>query len=111
MYRYGSCSVLLSGVAAIALLSSAAAPAKAATACAELAPLKIAPTDIDLPTSGAATTPATTQTVPADPAAPNGAKREYCKVLGAIAPVDRNAPPINFEVNLPAQWNGKAVQC
>ena len=50
------------------------------------------------------------QSVPADPAAPNGAKRDYCKVLGAIAPVDPNAPPINFQVNLPAQWNGKAVQ-
>ena len=48
--------------------------------------------------------------MPADPATPDGAKREYCKVLGAIAPVDPNAPPINFQVNLPAQWNGKAVQ-
>jgi feruloyl esterase len=28
-------------------------------------------------------------------------------VLGAIAPVDPNAPLINFEVNLPTQWNGK----
>ena len=50
------------------------------------------------------------QSVAADPAAPNGAKRDYCKVLGTISPVDPNAPPINFQVNLPAQWNGKAVQ-
>ena len=48
-------------------------------------------------------------TVPADPTAP-GATREYCKVLGAVQPVDPNAPPVNFEVNLPANWNGKAVQ-
>jgi Tannase and feruloyl esterase len=40
--------------------------------------------------------------VPAAPA--------YCKVLGAIAPVDPTAPPIRFQVNLPAQWNGSAVQ-
>jgi len=31
-------------------------------------------------------------------------------VLGAVQPVDPNAPPVNFEVNLPADWNGKAVQ-
>jgi feruloyl esterase len=47
--------------------------------------------------------------VPADPLTP-GATRDYCKVLGAIAPVDPGAPPIHFEVNLPSQWNGKAVQ-
>jgi feruloyl esterase len=46
-------------------------------------------------------TPAATIT----PAAP-----EYCKVLGRIAPVDANAPPIQFEVNLPTQWNGRSVQ-
>jgi Tannase and feruloyl esterase len=46
-------------------------------------------------------TPAATIT----PAAP-----EYCKVLGRIAPVDRNAPPILFQVNLPTQWNRRSVQ-
>jgi feruloyl esterase len=34
----------------------------------------------------------------------------YRKVLGEIAPLDPVAPPIRFEVNLPEQWNGKAVQ-
>src|SRR5262249_58757891 len=53
--------------------------------------------------------PAETAPVPADPLNP-GATRAYCKVLGAVLPVDPNAPPINFEVNLPADWNGKAVQ-
>jgi hypothetical protein len=48
-------------------------------------------------------------TVPADPLNP-GATRDYCKVLGAVQPIDPNAPPVNFEVNLPADWNGKAVQ-
>ncbi len=46
-------------------------------------------------------TPAATIT----PAAP-----QYCKVLGRIAPVDPKAPPIQFEVNLPTQWNGRSVQ-
>jgi feruloyl esterase len=46
-------------------------------------------------------TPAATIT----PAAP-----QYCKVLGRIAPLDAKAPPIQFEVNLPTQWNGRSVQ-
>jgi len=39
-----------------------------------------------------------------------GASVAYCKLLGEIAPVDPAAPPIRFEVILPEQWNGKAVQ-
>ncbi|MDP9161916.1 MAG: tannase/feruloyl esterase family alpha/beta hydrolase, partial [Acidobacteriota bacterium] len=35
---------------------------------------------------------------------------EYCKVLGGIRPVDPAAQDIRFEVNLPTQWNHKAVQ-
>jgi hypothetical protein len=34
----------------------------------------------------------------------------FCKILGRILPLDPAAPPIEFEVNLPAQWNGRAVQ-
>ncbi|MDO4178062.1 MAG: tannase/feruloyl esterase family alpha/beta hydrolase [Phascolarctobacterium sp.] len=35
---------------------------------------------------------------------------KFYKVLGKILPVDKNAPVINFEVNLPLGWNGKLVQ-
>jgi feruloyl esterase len=34
----------------------------------------------------------------------------YCRVLGRIAPLDPAAPPILFQVNLPAHWNGRSVQ-
>jgi tannase/feruloyl esterase len=34
----------------------------------------------------------------------------HCRVLGRIAPVDPAAPPILFQLNLPENWNGKAVQ-
>jgi len=34
----------------------------------------------------------------------------HCKVLGEIAPLDPTAPPIRFQVNLPTEWNGRAVQ-
>jgi feruloyl esterase len=34
----------------------------------------------------------------------------HCRVQGAIASVDAEAPPILFNINLPADWNGKALQ-
>lgn len=34
----------------------------------------------------------------------------YCKVLGKIAPLDPQAPNIEFQVNLPVNWNGRSVQ-
>lgn len=40
----------------------------------------------------------------------NPATPAFCKVLGKIAPVDPKAEPIQFQVNLPAQWNGRSVQ-
>jgi hypothetical protein len=83
-------------------------PAFAATpqeACAALANLAIEPGAISLPTHGATITSATLITAEAKDN-PNG---EFCKVLGAILPVDPAAPNINFEVNLPSQWNSKAL--
>ena len=35
---------------------------------------------------------------------------EYCLLLGSIAPLDPKAPLINFQLNLPLQWNGKTLQ-
>jgi feruloyl esterase len=78
--------------------------------------------DIGLPTGGATIesaelkqpTPLTLAELPFKPLpsflAVVPAAPEYCKVLGAIAPVDPKAPPIRFEVNLPTQWNGSSVQ-
>ncbi len=40
----------------------------------------------------------------------NDKRGEYCKVLGRVRPVDPGAQEIRFEVNLPTQWNRKAVQ-
>jgi feruloyl esterase len=34
----------------------------------------------------------------------------FCKLLGRMAPVDLKAPAIQFQINLPAQWNGRSVQ-
>ena len=108
MSRFTSRLTLAGGIGAAAFIV-ASGSAQAATSCADLANLKIAASEIGLPSSGATITSAQIQTVPTDPTAA-GAISEFCKVLGAILPVDPNAPPVNFEVNLPTQWNGKAVQ-
>src|SRR5215475_7565958 len=91
------------------LIATGAFPANAAINCTDLASLKIPANEIGLPSGGATITSAQIATVPADPSKPD-TTRDYCKVLGAVAPVDPSAPPVNFEVNLPADWNGKAVQ-
>jgi feruloyl esterase len=39
-----------------------------------------------------------------------GSNPAYCSVKGAMAPVDANAKPINFQVVLPASWSCRAAQ-
>ena len=75
--------------------------AQSEPACAALAGADIPASVIGLPTTGASVT--ATDNVKSV----NGA---YCKVLGAIHPVDPGAPDILFQLNLPANWNGKALQ-
>lgn len=35
---------------------------------------------------------------------------DHCRLLGRIASVDARAEPIQFQVNLPARWNGRSLQ-
>lgn len=83
----------------------ALASLSAQEACARLQGLTIHPDAIGLATKGA--TVVSTEFVRANARDANG---EYCKVLGAIHSVTYNAPEINFEVNLPSDWNGKSLQ-
>jgi feruloyl esterase len=78
------------------------ASAQAAQPCAGLAAVSIPAGAIGLPTGGAVVTSAADTSTPA-----NG---NFCKVLGAIHPVDPTAPDILFQLNLPANWNSKALQ-
>lgn len=80
--------------------------APVAKTCSELNGMTIPASAIGLPTTGATVT--STQVVAA---AGTGATAvgEYCKVLGDINPVDATAPKIKFQVNLPANWNRKAM--
>ncbi|HEU0221182.1 MAG TPA: tannase/feruloyl esterase family alpha/beta hydrolase [Paracoccaceae bacterium] len=85
----------------VSLAGTALAAADART-CAALRGLSIAPAAIGAPSSGADISEAEIR------ALEGGA--EYCRVTGHVDPVDPAAPDINFEVNLPLDWNGKAVQ-
>lgn len=35
---------------------------------------------------------------------------EYCKILGDIYPIDKTAPNIKFQLNIPTVWNQKTIQ-
>ncbi|MBR8336084.1 tannase/feruloyl esterase family alpha/beta hydrolase [Burkholderia ambifaria] len=87
-----------------------AAPANAtavtaAAKCSAFAGTTVPASSIGLPTTGATVVSAT---LVADTASGNR-NGEYCKVLGTIHPVDFNAPDIRVEVDLPTNFNGKAV--
>jgi pimeloyl-ACP methyl ester carboxylesterase len=78
----------------------------AAVICVEVDGMVIPATSIDLPTTGGLVTSTTVVPAAGTGAAAIGA---YCKVLGAISPVDPTAPKIKFQVDLPASWNDKAM--
>jgi feruloyl esterase len=70
-------------------------------ACKSLKGLTVPAAAIGLPTTGAYVRSAKLV---------HDSRGEYCKVLGGIRPVDPAAQDIRFEVNLPTNWNRKAVQ-
>ena len=77
-----------------------------AKSCADLNGMVIPAASIGLPTTGATVTSAT---VIAAAGTGNTAVGEYCKVLASITPVDATAPSIKFQLNLPTNWNNKAM--
>ena len=84
------------------LLVLAAATRAMALDCASLAHASVAKDTIGLPTGGAVVTSA--QQVD------DSATGVYCELQGTIRPIDPAAPDIQFRLNLPQVWNGKAVQ-
>ncbi|MRH28897.1 tannase/feruloyl esterase family alpha/beta hydrolase [Microbacterium sp. SYP-A9085] len=69
--------------------------------CDGLADASVPAKEIGLPTTGATVTK-TTWVV--------DGRVGQCQVVGDILPVDPQAPPIEFQVNLPANWNHRALQ-
>ncbi|WP_221584965.1 tannase/feruloyl esterase family alpha/beta hydrolase [Microbacterium sp. G2-8] len=99
-----SALVALCAIGALALTAGAVAPAKkpadppplTEAACADLVGHDISARDIDLPTAGASVETATWT-------------GDACEVTGWIRAV--TAPQdMQFQVNLPADWNGRALQ-
>lgn len=88
------------------LAQSAPHKVDAAAACDALSDTVIEAGQIGLPTSGAKVTGTTLQI--ASGAGATG-KPEFCKVTVQISPLDLHAQPITVQVNLPTNWNGKAV--
>lgn len=74
-------------------------------ACSSLVGVTMAPDRIGLPSNGARITSATLVGASAETGLP-----EHCDVRGAIAPVNAaQGDDINFRVNLPTNWNEKAM--
>jgi feruloyl esterase len=99
-------AAIVAALTAASCASNLPAPPSSPTACADLNGIAIAPQAIGLPTTGAVVTSAAIV-----PTAGTGVATvaEYCKVLGDINPVDPTAPKIKFQVNLPSNWNSKAL--
>ena len=108
----------LSGFVALAALAGFATQANAQIdepgSCEALAATVIAADSVRLPTGGITLTSAVYVPAAARTTAANGEAilelPVHCRVQGAIASVDVEAPSILFNVNLPVDWNGKALQ-
>ena len=77
-----------------------------ALSCDQLNGMQIPAAIIGLATTGATVT--STAIVPTGPQQLYTVG-QYCRVFGDIHPVDPNAPPIKFQLNLPDNWNHKAM--
>jgi hypothetical protein len=100
---------LLAGCAA----PPAATPQTGTSECAALTGLAIPASALGLRSGAATITQArfvAAQPLEAMRGATLPATPDYCQVQGRIAPVDAAAQFIHFQVNLPARWNGKALQ-
>src|SRR5437868_14642600 len=101
-------AILLSAISAILPAEAANMVGDAASTCSGLAgpagdAVQIDSSALQSPSSLLVSERAPTPSGRIAPAGP-----AFCKVLGHIAPTDPKAPPIKFEVNLPADWNGRS---
>ncbi len=94
------------GLALGADLQNQAPTGLPAEACASLAGFSIPGAEIGLPSSGALV-----QTAVSMAAAEKGnVNGDFCKVTGIVKPRHASSPNLEFEVNLPAAWNRRALQ-
>ena len=94
---------LFAGVSLLAMTAGVAAQT-----CEPFKGHVISRAEIGLPSGDATIASADAATMPATMSGPEPTIA-YCKLLGSIAPVDPNAPPIRFQINLPR--NGTDAPC
>ena len=97
---------LILAACATALHAADDTTALPASACASLQGMAIAAGAIGLPTSGAVVQTAAMVAA----SAANNPNGEFCKVTGIVKPKNPSSPNLEFEVNLPATWNRRALQ-
>jgi len=95
------------GLSQLCLFAAALAPLDVGAkepvmACEQLAHWHMPPEGIHLPTRGALVEEVSSS-------APDEPDGNYCRINGVIQSVDPKAQSIHFRVNLPAQWNEKAL--
>src|ERR1041385_7931234 len=77
-----------------------------AALCATLQNLSIPASAIGLPTSGAVVQTAIVVAASEE----KNINGDFCKVMGVVKPRTPDSPNLEFEVNLPLTWNGRALQ-
>ena len=112
-FKFLGAATAAGALLALAACGTAPVTDQLRTTCSTLSGRSTLASAIGLPSGDAIVTSAIV--VPAVPESVSGntttpATPEYCKVLGTIAPVDAAAQLINFQVNLPTTWNGRALQ-
>ncbi len=116
LHRVRACRA--AAVFALLVLSGAYAQAQTNPAielrnCETLMGTALAAEDLALPSSGAIVTIAERRSAEPQHLDTNGEivlpTPAHCRLAGEIRPVDADAPEIRFNVNLPLQWNGRAI--
>jgi pimeloyl-ACP methyl ester carboxylesterase len=74
--------------------------------CASLRDFSIPPAEIGLPTSGAVVQTAVIVAASEE----KNINGDFCKVVGIVKPKNPGSPNLEFEVNLPPNWNRRALQ-
>jgi pimeloyl-ACP methyl ester carboxylesterase len=88
-------------IVALLLAASGLSVCAQTASCKSLHHLQLPASSIALPTTGVTITSASEH---------HQGDVPYCKVMGRIHPIDPAADDIRFELNLPANWNAKALQ-
>ena len=90
----------------IAIVACSGGSSNPQSLCDSMNNVAIGAAQFSYPTTGANIT-STTYVTSTTTGNTNG---NYCKILGSIHPIDKTAPDINFQLNVPNTWNGKVVQ-